>query len=68
MAHNQRTVNAHLTQEGHMKKRDTMQRRVNCLMTQPQYEAANDAAEKAGLSLAAFIRQAVIAAVKEATK
>ena len=51
-----------------MKKRDTMQRRVNCLMTQPQYEAASDAAEKAGLSLAAFIRQAVIVAVKEAGK
>jgi hypothetical protein len=46
-----------------MKKRDTMERRVNCPMTQAQYEAANKAAEAAGLSLAAFIRQSVIAAI-----
>jgi uncharacterized protein (DUF1778 family) len=48
-----------------MKKRDTMQRRVNCLMTQPQYQAVSKAAEEAGLSLAAFIRQAVIAAINK---
>jgi len=47
-----------------MKKKETIKHRVNCLMTGPQYEAAVRAANEAGLSLAAFIRLAVIAAVK----
>lgn len=46
-----------------MAKKETVQHRVNCLLTRAQYEAIKAAADALGLSLSAYIR---LAAVKEA--
>lgn len=48
-----------------MAKRETMQHRVGFLITKTQYLAIKAAAERVGLGVSAYIRQA---AIKEAAK
>jgi uncharacterized protein (DUF1778 family) len=50
---------------GEMKK-ETVQHRVNCLLTRSQYDAIKGAADRQGLSLSAFMRLAAIQAAKGA--
>ncbi len=45
--------------------KDVAVHRVACLLTRPQYDLIKDAADKAGLSLSAYVRYA---AIKWATK
>ena len=48
-----------------MARREVMDQRVGVLMTKPQYAALFAAADAAGLSLNAFFRQALMAALKK---
>jgi uncharacterized protein (DUF1778 family) len=47
-------------------KKETVQHRVNCLLTRSQYDAIKGAADRQGLSLSAFMRLAAIQAAKGA--